>query len=58
MLTEKGHWGHYSLRGPYGKSCNTVDEIDDGPGVSFEGTEMAKFRRKRNQEDKKEDTKE
>ena len=44
-MTDKGHWGHYSLKGPYGDTCNTVDKIDDAPGVSFAGTEMPNMRR-------------
>ena len=40
QLTDKGHWGHYSLKGPYGDSCNTLDGIEDAEGVSKKGTEM------------------
>lgn len=40
QLTDKGHWGHYSLKGPYGDSCNTLDNIEDADGVSKKGTEM------------------
>ena len=44
QLTAKGHWGHYSLKGPYGDTCNTVDKIEDAPDVSIPGTEMPNFR--------------
>jgi hypothetical protein len=39
QLTEKGHQFHYNLEGPYGKSCNTLDNVEDANNVGFEGTE-------------------
>ena len=40
QLTNKGHQGHYNLKGPYGDTCNTLDKIEDGEGVAIPGTEM------------------
>ena len=43
QLTDKGHWGHYTLKGPYGDTCNTLDKIEDAEGVAIEGTELVKL---------------
>lgn len=62
MLTEKGHQGHYGLKGPYGDTCNSLDNIKDPHGSSFPGTEMplrmkeALVRRDRERRAKGEDT--
>ena len=57
QLTDKGHWGHYTLKGPYGDSCNIIDGIEDAPGVGFEGTEMPIAKVKENHRKKMEEMK-
>jgi hypothetical protein len=40
QLTNKGHQGHFLLKGPYGDTCNTLDKIDEPSDVGLVGTEM------------------